>query len=713
MAVRLAAGEAMRLDGRLDEPAWSRAPAYRRFRESAPRNGAPASHDTEVRVLFDAHALWIGVRAADPEPGRIRDFIVRRDRVDRTQDFVLIVLDPIGTRRSAQFFRVNAGGSLADGVYTAADDSEDYAPDHDFDAATARDAAGWSAELRIPFASLRYGDRLGEGWRILVGRRVPREQFHLITSVPIPDDAASFIATLQPLQGVEVDRGHQFLSLRPGATLRRERFRVDGQAQPHAKAFDASLDVKWRPVPQLVVDATLNPDFSQIDLDAPQLHGNSSFALYLAEKRPFFFESSDLLRSPTDAIYTRSLTEPRWGARATWRASEVATTAFAIDDRGGGITLLPAPYGTGSALQPASRAVVARTLADAGAVQFGAIAVARRYEQDRGDNHVAGPDLHWSIDDQWRLRAQWLGSHTTALPDAAGGLSAGPAQRGSRLYATLVRKTDDTQFDATAEEVDAAFRHDSGFVNQTGVRRLELHQGFGWRHVAGLNELWLNLNGGAVDDLATGERVSSYATPGLYLSGARNSALTLEWRGATRVRSSAAAPLLHERYLFASGSITPSPWVPLVESSLSIGTLADVVADRSRRGGRSYVLVRTRPLQALEIEPRVSNAWLDDQGQRMYHESAAQLLAVWHFDPQRHLRLIVQRSALQREAEPAVAAQRAVSRVASLTYSWRRSAGTVLYVGASRAGSGPAPATRGTEVFVKLQFDVDDTRGFW
>ena len=419
------------------------------------------------------------------------------------------------------------------------------------------------------------------------------------------------------------------------------------------------------------------------------------------------------MRSPTDAIYTRSLSEPRWGARATWRGNRVSTTAFAIDDRGGGLTLLPGPYATGVALQPASRAVVLRPVADAGAVQLGAMAVARRYEEGRGDNHVAGPDIDWAIDGAWRARAQWLTSHTSALADAAGGLSAAPAKSGSRRYATATRQTDDTKFDITVDDSDADFRHDTGFVNQVGIRRVELHQGIGWRGVGLLNELWVNLNAGRTVARNSGERVDQYTTPGIYLSAPHNLQLTLEWRGASRLRSAPGAPLLHENYGYLSGSFTPAAWVPLVEASLSLGTLADVVADRSRRGGRSSLMVRTRPLRDLELEPRVSNAWLDDGTRRNYHESAAQLLAVWHFDARTNLRLIAQRASLQREAEGAIAAAQGVSKASSLTFSRRHSSGTVFYVGASHSNAGPGPTARRSEAFIKLQVDFDDARGFW
>ena len=147
-----------------------------------------------VQVLFDEQALYIGVIAHDDAPARIVDTPVRHDGVIRTQDFVVAYVDAIGSKRSAQWFRVNAAGSKADGLHAAADDSEDFAPDFDWDADVAPHPQGWTAVLRLPFASLRFAEGGQDRWRIMVARRLPREQFHLMTSVPVPRDAPSFIA---------------------------------------------------------------------------------------------------------------------------------------------------------------------------------------------------------------------------------------------------------------------------------------------------------------------------------------------------------------------------------------------------------------------------------------------------------------------------------------------------------------------------------------
>lgn len=699
-AVRVPEGERLVLDGTLAHPAWQRAPVHGRFFEKDPDNGAVPPQRTEVRVLFDERAVWVGITAFETEPERIRDVPVRADGVKRTQDFVVVYVDAIGNRQSAQFFRVNAAGSRADGLHTAADDSEDFAPDFDWDAAVARFEGGWTAVLRLPFSSLRFAEGAHD-WRFMVGRRLPRDQFHLVMSVPIPREAPSFIDRLQPLQGVELPASHQFLTLRPSVTWRHTR--TEGASRREA---DASLDLKWRPRAEALVDATLNPDFSQVELDVPQLAGNTRFALTLSEKRPFFFESADLLRSPTEAFYTRSFTQPRWGLRGTWRGTVWSGSAFAVDDRGGGFLLLPGPYGTGVIDQPGSRTLAARVRQDAGALQGGALVAHRRYEAGLGENTVLGPDLGWQIDGAWRVRAQWLHSRSTAF-------TGGDTLDGERGYAKLWRLTDETEFYASWDESGRGFRHDSGFVNQVGVRAL---QAFGSRRFAAVgpfNQLWLNLQVDDVREREGGALVRQDFRPGLYATGAANLEWWFELLPAARQRVGPGEPLLHERYVNTGLVFTPAVWFPLLNTELAIGELADTQANAVRPGLRWLLQTTLRPLKPLELEPHWSLGVLRDNGRNTYRESALQWLAVWHFDARHTLRAIVQRSHLARREETApvpVAGAEARDRVATLTYAWRRSAGTVLYLGGTRARTVAPVPSRTDEVFLKLQIDAEEAR---
>ena len=713
-AVPLQPGERIKLDGRLDHPAWARAPVHDRFVERDPVQGATPPQATRVQVMYDAGAVYVGITALETEPDRIRRPLVRDDQVNRTQDFVVVYLDPIGSRRSAQFFRVNAAGSRADGIHTAADDSEDFAPDFDWDAAVAEHPQGWTAVLRLPLASLRFAEGDQDSWRIMVARRLPRQSFHLVTSVPIPREAPSFIATLQPLQGMALPEQHAFLTLRPSITLRRTHTRDGDGPRGNDHGADASLDIKWRPRAELVVDGTIEPDFSQVALDVPQLAGNTRFALSFPEKRPFFFESADLLRTPTDAFYTRSFTAPRGGLRATWRSRRLAGSAFAIDDRGGGLVLLPGAYGTDAALQPGSRTLAARVRGDDGALQWGGVLAARRYEDGRGDNTVLGPDLQWAIDDAWRFSAQWLHARSTARPDAQGGLRAGAAQDGDRLFLRLNRNVDGGETVLTLEDIGDGFRHDSGFVGQAGVRKLSWFEGRGWRGVGPFHDFWLNLTVQRTEARADGRTVEQQVYPGLWLAAARNLEAWLELHGLSQLRASPGGPLMAQRYLAGGLVFTPATWFPLLDAQLSVGRLADTQDERVRPGLRLSTKAMLRPLPRLELEPSWSGSWLRGEGRRVYDERLFNLLAVWHLGPRSHLRAIVQRTELARAAadgQGAQALQR--GRTASLTWSWRLTAGSVVYVGASDARSGVDRVQRTREAFVKLQADLDDARALW
>src|SRR5262249_1553700 len=134
-AQRLPAGERIAVDGRLDEAAWTRAPMYDRFWESFPQAEIPARVRTEIRVLFDAQALYVGLRAFDPDLAQVRGPFARRDNVLNDQDMLVLYVDPVGKRKFAQYFRVNPRGSVADGLYNEDSSKEDPSPDFEFEVA--------------------------------------------------------------------------------------------------------------------------------------------------------------------------------------------------------------------------------------------------------------------------------------------------------------------------------------------------------------------------------------------------------------------------------------------------------------------------------------------------------------------------------------------------------------------------------------------------
>ncbi len=710
-ATRLQQAERITLDGTLAHPAWQRAPVFGRTYQIDPVRGVTPTHATRVQVLYDEQALYVGVTALDPQPELIRAPLVRHDQVNRTQDFVVLYVDPIGARRSAQFFRVSASGGTGDGLHSAANDGEDFSPDFDWDSAVARNDAGYTAVMRIPYSTLRYTTTQAGAWRLMLGRRIPRENIMLTLTVPLPREALSFIDALQPLEGFEPPGEHGFLQLRPTLTLRRSVDEPHGAQRRSDNEAKLSLDLKWRARPELVVDATINPDFAQVALDQPQLARSTRFALLLTEKRPFFLESTDLLMSDTDALYTRSVTDPRFGVRATWRAEEATGSGLLLRDKGGGSTLIPGAFSTGFALQPKNDALLSRAQSRFGSFSVGALAGGRAYRDvdgtSLGDNLVGGADAQWLVTDSWRLKAQAMGSNTSALDDGAGSLRKGDAQRGASAYAGVFGKTERTETDLSILEISQGYRNDVGFVAQAGTRRFVAKQNLQWFELGPLNQFNAYLNTERTEERGSGLTVLQRWTPGVWMAGPRNSELVVEWTPAEKSRVHRAGPLHDAHYVHVWGQTTPGAWASLIEAWFDTGRMVDVLAAADGRvvPARKFGFeLKARPIARLELQPRVESIVFDNPIEGKYREVASQLLAVWHLSAAQTLRAIFQRHSFGR---PGIDAQAETAQ--SLTYTWRRSTSNVFYLGATRGNTGlPATPSRSTEWFAKWQFDIGE-----
>jgi hypothetical protein len=485
-SLRASRAAAIRVDGRLDEAAWTAAEATSSFTEAYPNPGGAPRLRTEARVLYDERTLYVGMRMHDPRPDSIAAQLARRDAGGIYSDWAQVMVDSYLDRRTAFAFAVNPRGVKRD-VYLSNDNSEDSGWDAVWDVATTIDSAGWTAEFRIPLSQLRFG-RVNEGaertWGLQLTRDMARYQSRAVWS-PWTQNDNGFVSRFGTLTGLVGVRPPTRLELMPYASTRLTRTpaslgdpgRAEGDPDPFYRgseaAFNVGADVRAGLPLGLTLSATINPDFGQVEAD-PAVVNLSAFETVLPENRPFFVEGSDLFRFGSLLSYISQGSPQFFYSRRVGREPQRqlgADPGIRFFDRNPQTTILGAAKVTGKTpggwsigildavtapenarvldaeglrrtvgVEPLSNYLVARTRRDfaAGRTVLGGIATAtHRALQDtvfaprlRSDGYVAGIDgEHSTRDRTWSVSGYLAGSRIGGSESAIGA-----AQRSSARY---------------------------------------------------------------------------------------------------------------------------------------------------------------------------------------------------------------------------------------------------------------------------------------
>ncbi|MBA3340636.1 MAG: carbohydrate binding family 9 domain-containing protein [Gemmatimonadaceae bacterium] len=304
-------GSSPRLDGRLTEEVWRTALAAQGFLQREPSEGAPALDRTEVRFAYDENALWIGARMYSRSPRDIRALITRRDR-EGSSEQLIVSLDTHRDKRTAYTFAVTPAGVRIDYFHGGDfEDQRNYDYDPVWEAETAIDSAGWTAEIRIPFTQLRFNPGDFQEWGVNLTRRVParNEQSYWVLVKRNETGWSSRMAALTGIRGVRPTRRIELLPY-VAADSRFIRFTdpADPFARDNATGFRAGGDVKMGIGPNLTLDATINPDFGQVEADPAEVN-LSAYETFFSERRPFFVEGRQLFGGQ-GFYYTRRIGAP-------------------------------------------------------------------------------------------------------------------------------------------------------------------------------------------------------------------------------------------------------------------------------------------------------------------------------------------------------------------------------------------------------------------
>ena len=364
-AVRISGS--IRIDGRLDDVGWVDAPPISHFTQIDPEEGSPATQPTEVRIVYDAGALYVGAKLYDS--GEVRTRLARRDAPTPDSDLFAVYIDSYHDHLTAYRFATNPSGQRRDEIITnligvgtggAARGgpvrSDDTSWDPVWEVATDVTDDGWSVEMRIPFSQLRFSQDEAQEWGIQFERTIRRrEEQVLFAFIPKLDrGGVSRYAHLDGIRDIEAGRR---LELLPYTGIRAEYLQLEdatdaGFVNPFRSGSDffssTGLDLKYRVSSNLTLDATVNPDFGQVEVD-PVVINLTAFETRFQEQRPFFIEGADIFRfseqefrgstgQPPEFLYSRRIGRPPQGS---------VPSAGVYSDAPGATTILGAAKLTG------------------------------------------------------------------------------------------------------------------------------------------------------------------------------------------------------------------------------------------------------------------------------------------------------------------------------------------------------------------------------
>jgi hypothetical protein len=465
------------VDGVLDEAAWQQATSIALDYEWLPGDNAEPPVETVALLTYDDDALYVAFRASDPNPQEIRAHLMDRDQINTfvQDDHVTLLIDTFNDERRAVQLRVNPLGVQADAIFSEVDGIEDFSWDIIWDSAGRITAHGYEIEIAVPLNQIRFPRTSGvQSWGIEVGRSYPRSLRHRIGSSPRDRNNACLLCQIDKVTGFAGVEPGRNIEIDPTVTVIRTDQRLelpDGKLQPGDEEVEPGVSVRWGVTPNLSLNAAVNPDFSQVEADVAQLEVNERFALFYPEKRPFFLEGIDFFSTPMQAVFTRTVVDPRWGLKLTGKQDRHALGLFVTDDE---VNSLIIPSNQGSQIAVLDESVtsgVLRYRLDIGSGSTFGVLYAGREGSDKYHNRVGGVDGFFRLSQSNTLRLQYLHSDTQ-YPEAIAEPYSQSRQpfSGDAGMISFQHASRSWFANLTYEDYDPGFRADSGFIPRVDVR---------------------------------------------------------------------------------------------------------------------------------------------------------------------------------------------------------------------------------------------------
>jgi hypothetical protein len=636
------------IDGKLDDEGWRGALRIDKWYEINPGDNVEPKVKNVGYLTYDDKYFYAGFEFEDPDPRQITAPYGDHDNISSNSDFGGLFLDTRNEGHTAYEFQVTAHNVQFDAVLDDNGGGENASPDFFWASATHIDDHGWTLEIRIPFSSLRYHHLDPQSWGVMLWRNYARDFRRQFTSVKHPRGDQCFICRENTVTGLEGLPSGGHLIAAPYLSAGQTAHPSGDLGTPLAAdpvSHKIGLDAKYSVNADNTLDGTIQPDFSQIESDTAQISTNQRFALFYPEKRPFFLEGVELLSTPIQAVYTRTISAPDWGGRATGKLGGVNYTALVANDAGGGSIVVPGPNSSSLAPQDfRSTVFIGRARKDFGGLSFVSVLVTDRESGADGHNRVVGPDFQIRRGAE-TVTGQWLVSDTTTpnRPDA------NAAWTGERLKsgaAQLQWSHSTTHFDAgaTYKDFGAGFRADNGFVPQVGYREAYAESGWTFRPHGFLSRLRTFVQLDKQVERGTGRTIFDNASPGAGMDTKLSGFMQLRW---DRTHLLAGDQLFPRSQFGYYVRVTPTRRLQTVSLEGFLGTDVDIDNVRPGRGGMVNAQASIIASDHLVFDVIANTSWLhvDDAmgiSRPLFTARVERIRANYTFTARSFVRLIAQ-----------------------------------------------------------------------
>ena len=676
-----------RIDGQIDQGEWSQATRIPVNIETNPNDNVPAEVEAQALLMEDGEVLYVAFIALDPDPDQIRAFYRDRDSM-WNDDWVAIILDTFNDERRAFEFFANPYGVQADAIQDDVNGDEDQSWNAIWDSAGQINQDGYVVEMAIPMKQLRFTpNENNQTWGIDLVRFYPRDRDTRIANNPRDRNIACYICQISKADGFANLTRSRNLEVIPTVTSTSVENRNPAMGGWDSESIDAqgSLDVRWGISQDLYLNATLNPDFSQVEADSAQLDINNTFSLFFPERRTFFLDGADYFDTFERLVHTRNISDPDYGLKLTGKSGGHTYALLTAND----VTtsfLIPRSLGSSVASlgETESKVAIGRYRLDIFENStIGALITDRR--ADGYNNTVSSVDAVLRPTDQDSISIQSM--HSSSDYPTLIQSQYGQAGSLSDTSQRLEYRHNDRRWDWRLGYTDMGddFRADLGFVNRVDFKFVVATVGHTWRGESDdfFNRIRVALDYDRTQD-QSGLQLEEEFEVFLNMDGPKQSFLSGLFGGSETYWN---GKYFDEQFNQLRIGFTPRANLRL-SALIRVEDIVDFANTRLGRSKRLGPSVNYRWGKHLELDFDHTLQQFDVDGGRLFTANLTDLKTTYQFSARSFLRFTLQYTDNKRNQDLYVRSVQARTKqlTTQLLYSYRFSAATRFFIGYSDAG---------------------------